>query len=139
MTMKQGYEDVFSELQSDYISLCLEYAENKAEEVFAYLYRTETMRMFNAFFRVDGRILAASQVDTSCSEDEFMEVGRDDISKLEEICREYDTATPNELKIHYDAISRKYDAVVSYEDYSVKDKVTPFQVFMKWLKEEKEK
>ena len=32
MTMKQGYEDVFSELQSDYISLCLEYAENKAEE-----------------------------------------------------------------------------------------------------------
>ena len=26
-----------------------------------------------------------------------------------------------------------------YEDYSVKDKVTPFQVFMKWLKEEKEK
>ncbi len=34
--MKQGYEDVFSELQSDYISLCLEYAENKAEDVFAF-------------------------------------------------------------------------------------------------------
>ena len=34
--MKQGYEDAFMDLQSDYISLCLEYAEGHAEEVFAY-------------------------------------------------------------------------------------------------------
>ena len=36
--MKKGYEDAFSDLQSEYISLCLEYAEGKAEEVFAYLW-----------------------------------------------------------------------------------------------------
>lgn len=137
--MKQGYEDVFSKLQSEYISLCLEYAEGKAEEVYAYLYRTDTMRMFNAFFRSGGRILAASQMQTTCNDEEFMEAGRDDISKLEEICREYEAELPNELKMHYDVKTGKYEANVSYENYSIKDKVTPMQVFMKWLKEEREK
>ena len=137
--MKKGYEDAFSDLQSEYISLCLEYAEGKAEEVFAYLYRTETMRMFNVFFKCNGKIFAASQLDTSCNDEELMEAGRNDISKLEELCREYEAAAPNEIKMHYYVKTGKYDAEVAYEDYSIKDKVTPFQVFMKWLKEEKEK
>lgn len=137
--MKQGYEDAFMDLQSDYISLCLEYAEGQAEEVFAYLYRTETMRMFNAFFRSGGKILAASQMPTTCNDEEFMQVGRDDISRLEEICHEYEAAPPNEIRMHYDVKTGRYDADVSYEDYSIKDKVTPMQVFMKWLKEEKQK
>lgn len=137
--MKQGYEDAFSNMQSEYISLCMEYAEGKAEEVFAYLYRTDTMRMFNAFFRSDGKILAASQMQTDCNDDEFLQVGRDDIFMLEEICRKYEVAIPNEIKMHYDVKTGKYDADVSYEDYSIKGKVTPMQVFMKWLKEEKER
>ncbi len=137
--MKPGYEEAFSNLQSDYISLCLEYAEGKAEEVFAYLYRTETMRMFNVFFRSDGKILAASQLVTSCNDEELMETGRNDISKLEEICSEYEAAVPNEIRMHYDVKTGKYDAEVAYEDYSIKDKVTPFQVFMNWLKEERVK
>lgn len=84
--MKPGYEDALTDLQSEYISLCLEYAEGMAEEVFAYLYRTNTMRMFNAFFRSDGKILAASQLPSSCSDEEFLDLGRDDISKLEALC-----------------------------------------------------
>jgi hypothetical protein len=41
--------------------------------------------------------------------------------------------------MRYDVKTGQYDADVSYEDYSIKDKVTPMQVFMKWLKEEKQK
>ncbi len=137
--MKPGFEDAFSELQSEYISLCLEYAEGKAEEVFAYIYRTKTMRMFNVFYRSEGRIVAASQLDTSCNDDEFFQMGRDDISKLEEICGKYESKLPNEIKMHYDVKTGKYDADISYKEYSIKDKVTPMQVFMKWVKDEKEK
>lgn len=59
------------------------------------------------------------------------------ISELEHICREYEVETPNEIKIHYDVSSRKMDATISYEDYSIKDKVTPFEVFIKWYKYER--
>ena len=65
--------------------------------------------------------------------------GRDDISRLEEVCREYEAEVPNELKMHYDANTGKYDADISYEDYSIKDKVTPMQVFMGWIREERAK
>ena len=134
--MKPGYEDALTDLQSEYISLCLEYAEGTAEEVFAYIYRTNTMRMFNAFFRSDGKILAASQLPSSCSDEEFLDLGRDDISKLEALCEKYEAPVPNEIKMQYNAKTGKFDAHMSYEDYSVKDKTTPMTVFMNWLKEE---
>ena len=137
--MKQGYEDAFSDLLSEYISLCLEYTEGKAEEIFAYIYRTGTMRMFNAFFRSEGKIVSASQLDTTCNDDEFLQTGRNDISRLEEICAEYEAALPNEIKMHYDVKTGEYDSDISYENYSIKNRVTPMQVFMSWLKEEKNK
>ncbi len=135
--MKTGYEDALSEYQTNCVQLCLEYAEGNAEEIFIYMYRTETLRMFNVFFKSKGNIVSANQLDTSCSDDELLEVGRNDISELEHICREYEVETPNEIKIHYDVSSRKMDATISYEDYSIKDKVTPFEVFIKWYKYER--
>ena len=135
--MKPGYEDALSGLMTDYVSLCMEYAEGHAQEVFAYVYRTGTMRMFNAFFRSDGKILAASQLPSSCSDEEFLEVGRNDITRLEDICREYEANTPNEIRMYYNAGTGEFHSDISYEDYSIKDKVTPMEVFMGWLKEEK--
>ena len=120
--MKQNFENAFSSVQSDYISLCLEYAEGKAEEIFCYVYSTETMRMFNAFFRSGDKILTANQMPSSCSDDEFLEMGRKDISKLEEVCKEFEAERPNELKMHYDVRTGKFDARVSYENYSIKNK-----------------
>ncbi|MBO4637066.1 MAG: hypothetical protein J5685_07960 [Clostridiales bacterium] len=137
--MKQGFEDAFSRVQSEYISLCLEYAEGKAEEIFAYVYRTETMRMFNVFYRSEGKILTASQIPTSCSDDELLEAGRNDISNLEKVCKEFEAEIPNELKMHYDVRTGKFDASVSYEDYSIKNKKTPMEVFMGWIKAERSK
>lgn len=137
--MKPGFEDAFSDLQSEYISLCMEYAEGQAEEVFAYVYRTETLRMFNAFFRSGGRVLSAGQLPSSCSDDEFLELGRSDISKLERICSEYEAETPNEIKMHYDVSTGRFDAHISYENYSVKNKTTPMEVFLRWFREERSK
>ena len=85
----------------------------------------------------EGKILAASQQPSTCSDDEFIDVGRNDISKIEDVCREYDAPIPNELKLCYDVRTCKFDADISYEDYSVKGKVTPFEVFMTWLRKEK--
>ena len=66
-----GFEDAFTEIQSDYISLCLEYVGNDADEVFAYIYQTSGMRMFNAFFRKDGKVFSAGQLGSEEASDEF--------------------------------------------------------------------
>lgn len=61
----------------------------------------------------------------------------DDVSKPEEICQEYEASVPNEQKMYYDVKTGKFQADISYENYSIKNKVTPMEVFMKWLKDKK--
>ncbi len=34
--MKKVFEDMFSELQADMVSICMEYVEEKAEKIFIY-------------------------------------------------------------------------------------------------------
>lgn len=48
--MKKIYEDEFMELQADFISLCLEVAEQKVNKVYAYCSIEKKSKMFNAFF-----------------------------------------------------------------------------------------
>ena len=135
--MKEGFEKVFTDVQADYISLCLEYAENDADEVFAYVYQTPGMRMFNAFFRRDGKILSAGQLGSEQQSDEFLETGRNDISRLLDVCERYEHPCPNEMKLYYNVRTKRFNAKCGYEDYSVKNKVTPFEVFLAWLRSEK--
>ncbi|EWM52146.1 hypothetical protein [Ruminococcus flavefaciens] len=134
-----GFEDAFTDIQSEYISLCLEYVNNDVDEVFAYIYQTRSMKMFNAFFKKDGKILSAGQLGTEEASDEFLEVGRDDISKIVDVCDKYEHKCPNELKLVYNVKTKKFDAELGYEDYSEKEKVTPFEVFLNWFRAEKAK
>lgn len=137
--MKKGFEDSFTDIQSDYISLCLEYGGENIDKVFAYVYQTDTLRMFNAFFEKEGDIVAAGAIGTNEEADEFMSVGRDDIDKLRAVCEEYDQKCPNEIRMIYDVKTGKYDATLGYEDYSIKDKTTPMTEFLNWYRSEKKK
>ena len=137
--MKEGFEKEFTDVLSEFISLCLEYAADETEKVFAYIYRTEKVRMFNAFFRRDGKILSAGQLGTDEESDAFMQKGRNMISRIIEVCEEYEQACPNELKLTYDVPAKNFDVKAGYEDYTVKEKVTPFEVFLEWFRGEKKK
>lgn len=48
--MTRKYEDVFMELQSEFIALCLEVAEQDVDEIYAYCSIEKKSKMFNAFF-----------------------------------------------------------------------------------------
>ena len=132
-----GFEDSFADVQSDYISLCLEYGGENVHKVFAYVYQTDSLRMFNAFFEKDGSIIAAGNIGTYEEADEFMSVGRDDIDKIRTVCEKYGQKCPNEIRMIYDVKTKQYDATVGYENYSLKDKTTPMTEFLNWYRSEK--
>lgn len=48
--MHKVFEDEFMDAQSQIISLCLEFADNKADKVYAYGSIEEKSISFNAFF-----------------------------------------------------------------------------------------
>ena len=129
-----GFEDSFADVQSDYISLCLEYGGENVHKVFAYVYQTDSLRMFNAFFEKDGSIIAAGNIGTDEEADEFMSVGRDDIDKIRAVCEKYGQKCPNEIRMIFDVKTKQYDATVGYEDYSLKDKTTPMTEFLNWYR-----
>lgn len=49
--MKKNFEDAFMELQSEYVSLCLELLGNTVEKVYIYLSIEDKSQLFNVFVK----------------------------------------------------------------------------------------
>ena len=132
-----GFEDAFTDLQSEVVSLCLEFLANanvNAEKIYIYIYQTKRQRMFNAFFNVAGSVVSAGEIGTEEQSDEFLDVGTDDIERLIALCDKYQHPCPNEFKLVYDVKSKNFDSHYGYEDYSEKDEVDSVDVFLEWIK-----
>ena len=137
--MITGFEDAFTDVQSEFISLCLEFVDNDADEIYVYIYRTETEKTFNAFFKKDNRVLSAGEIGTDEQSDEFLMTGMRDIRKLVEVCDKYEHKCPNEFKLTYNTATKHFDAEYRYKEYTTKDKVTAVNVFINWLNNERNK
>lgn len=137
--MNKSFEDEFLEVQAQIISLCVEFAENKADKVYAYGSIEEHSISFNAFFNIDGKIKTTNQIvtDTDMIWD-FLDLGQSDLEKLIKICTRYGKSVPTELKMIYDCKSGKIDAKYQYESIcSAKTGVDASEIFMEWLDLEK--
>ena len=137
--MNKSFEDEFLEVQTQIISLCVEFAENKADKVYAYGSIEENSISFNAFFNIDGKIKTTNQIvtDTDMIWD-FLDLGQSDLEKLIKICAHHERPVPTELKMIYDCKSGTIDAKYKYESIcSAKTGIDASEIFMKWLDIEK--
>ena len=106
--MARVYEDEFMEVQSQIVSLCVEFAGNRADKVYAYGSIEESSISFNAFFNIDGQIKTTNNI--SADPDaiwDFLDLGESDLEKIRQICIHYGKPVPTELKIIYDCKSGK--------------------------------
>ena len=133
--MERIFEDEFTDLQADYISLCLEFTEKKVDEIYVYIYRNDGMRMFNAFFTKNGKFVSTADIADDDFVYEFLDVGMDDIHKFVELCEEFGKPCPNEFKLIYNVNSGSFDADYGYEDYSINGKTSGMEEFEAWADE----
>ncbi len=137
--MNKVFEDDFLDVQSRIIALCVEFADNKADKVYAYGSIEENSISFNAFFNIDGEIKTTNQIaaDTDAIWD-FLELGESNLEKLKQICAHHERPVPTELKMIYDCKSGTIDTKYKYESIcSAKTGVDASEIFMKWLDIEK--
>ena len=80
--MKEGFEDAFTDLQSEYISLCLEVCGPAADEIDALIYQDERTRSFNAFFVENGEVKTAEDYADPDLVHQFLKLGTADIVRL---------------------------------------------------------
>lgn len=135
--MKKGFEDAFMDIQSGLISLCLEAAAIEVDKVYAYASIEEKSQMFNAFFLVDGEIKTVNQVNTDNSMiRQFLKLGTADLNKVRTVCASYEAPQPTEMKLYYDANTRKFHAQYKYDSVCNESSgLSSGQVFMAWIDE----
>ena len=143
------FEDQLMEIQSDMISLSLEYVENKAEIVYIYVVLEDGLVSFDVFYKIGGFISEKSDVNEYLSEKindsddiqfSLLEYGIEDAEKIEVLFEENSKEVPTEIRLVYDVKNNslksnyRYDAMYEKnEDLSVSD------VFESWIQEEKSK
>ena len=147
--MNRVFEDQLMEIQSDMISLSLEYVENKAEIVYIYVVLEDGLVSFDVFYKIGGFISEKSDVNEYLSEKindsddiqfSLLEYGIEDAEKIEVLFEENSKEVPTEIRLVYDVKNNSlksnyiYDAMYEKnEDLSVSD------VFEAWIQEEKSK
>lgn len=147
--MKKTFEDCFAEIQKDMISICLEYANYKADAVYIYATCEGGVISSDYFFKINSQIWARHKLNeidpneydvSSSRQNACLDVLIEDIQKITKICQEYDQSMPTEIKLIYEVNSHKVDAKYCYENvYSDSATMTDDDVAEAWFEEEKKK
>lgn len=150
--MSKVFEDYFSELQTDMVSICLEYVENKADIIYIYCSFEEGVISSDYFYCINNKVvrkhklndaitmdLGKFRYDTSVARQKsVMYIINEDIEKLYKICNQYNNEMPTEIKLVYDVNKNslkadyKYDLVYSNDPIKTADDIA-----LEWFEEVK--
>ncbi|RHS52002.1 hypothetical protein DW959_10470 [Clostridium sp. AM46-21] len=136
--MLKGFEDAFTDLQSEFVSLCMEYTNGNVDKIYIYIYQDASQKMFNAIFVKGKDVISAGNFADDEASDEFLSIGTKDINKLVELCDKYQQKCPNEYKLEFDVATNKFDTSYRYDNYT-KCGISPVSELMSWYGEIKER
>lgn len=134
------FEDQLMEIQSDMISLSLEYVENKAEIVYIYVVLEDGLVSFDVFYKIGGFISEKSDVNEYLSEKindsddiqfSLLEYGIEDAEKIEVLFKENSKEVPTEIRLVYDVKNNSLESNYIYDAMYEKMKIYQYQMFLK--------
>ncbi|MBL5804593.1 MULTISPECIES: immunity protein YezG family protein [Heyndrickxia] len=142
------FEDRFSELQADMISICMEYIEERADKVYVYASCEESTISSKYFYLINNKYVKPHKVNDALangderynvsSERQFMvlDILNEDIEKIKELCLDYEKDMPTEMKLIYDVKSGKFKAEYKYDlVYTNHETKTARQIADEWFDE----
>ena len=121
------FEDRFSELQADMISICMEYVENRADKVYVYASCEEDMISSSFFYLINNKYVECHKVNDALGNEEekydvspermfqVLQIIGEDIEEIETLCKRIRKDMPTEMKLIYDAKSGKFKAEYKYD------------------------
>ena len=146
------FEDYFSEIQEDIVSICLEYVEGRAEKIYIICSFESNVISHYYFYKVNGVVVRKHRLNDVISENEkpydvsvnvqsqVADIIDDDIKALIKLCRENNRDMPTEIKLVYDIKANKLNADYSYEPvYSNSRTKTADTISDEWFEEMKAK
>ena len=142
------FEEIFSELQADMISICMEYVEDRADKVYVYASCEEGIISSGFFYLINNKYVECHKVNDALengderydvsTERGFMvlDIINDNVEKIKVLCEEYERDLPTELKLIYDTKSGKLQAEYKYDlIYTNDDVKTAHHIANEWFEE----
>ena len=124
---KMIFEDYFSEIQADMVSICLEYVQGKADKIYIYTCFEPRIVSLGYFFVINGKLLQRHEITQELPEcdielqEQVDEVIMEDLYKLNDVCTQFNQPMPTEIKMVYDvkknslSVNYQYDLILSSE------------------------
>lgn len=148
--MTKVFEDEFMDWQADMVANAREYIDDRAEKIYLYGSIENGRYSFNLFFKIHNKIVTMNKVNTilDAGEQEYdldsdrrwnvLQLGTEDLIKIEEVCKKYEKPMPTQFKLYYDVQKNSLKAKYQYELlYSNDDDLDPSDIFMAWYEEVK--
>ncbi|MBD8035097.1 immunity protein YezG family protein [Solibacillus merdavium] len=142
------FEDIFSELQADMISICMEYVEDRADKVYVYASCEEGVISSNFFYLINNKYVKSHKLNDALEEGDerydvstergfmVLDIINDNVGKIKMLCKEYERDMPTELKLIYDNKSGKLQAEYKYDlIYTNDDIKTARHIANEWFEE----
>ena len=133
--MIKGFEDTFTDLQSEFVSLCMEYTNGSVDKIYIYIYQSDTQIFFNAFFAKDKKIYLLNNWFDDDQINDFFDCGVEDVDNIVEVCDTYDGKCPYEFKLSYNVKTKSFDAKYNYDDIAMENDVDLVDIYKEWQKE----
>src|SRR5690625_464713 len=142
--MTKQFEDYFSELQADMVSICMEYIESKVDDIYIYCSYELNMYAFDVFFKAQDMVVHTHklneiypEIDTSIERQKAMiNIGNQNLKLINDICGEYNHDMPTEIKLHYNVKENSLQAKYKYDlVYSNRENLSYHDILDEWFEE----
>jgi hypothetical protein len=148
--MVKIFEDEFMDWQADMVDIAKEYIESRAEKIYLYGSIEKGRYFFNLFFKLNNKIVLMGQVNNVLNEGEkifdissdrqlsVLQIGLEDLQKVEEVCSKYEQPVPTQYKLFYNVTENSLKTKYEYDlMYSNSDNYDTQDIFMSWYEEVK--
>jgi hypothetical protein len=148
--MAKVFEDYFSELQTDMVSICLEYVDDKADKIYIYCSFESGVVSCDYFYEIKGTVFERHKLNDADSsafggykydvsaerQSGVLSIINEDILKLADLCKNYGKAQPTEIKLIYNVSKNSLDAKYKYDMvYSNDPDKTADDIAQEWFDE----
>ncbi|KGX89951.1 hypothetical protein N781_08670 [Pontibacillus halophilus JSM 076056 = DSM 19796] len=148
--MGKVFEDYLAELQVDMVAICLEYVEDKAEDIFIYCSYEPKVYAFDVFYKINGNLVlkhnlndaidgtgGSNKYDTSEERQEAMlDIGLKNLKEINKTCEDFGRQMPTEIKLHYNVSNNSLKASYKYDlIYSNHNDLMSDDIFDDWFEE----
>lgn len=120
------FEDKFGGLQTDIISVSMEYVEDRADKVYVYGSFSEDTTFGNFFYLINNQYVERHKLNdvleggdtrynvSTKRQDVVLEVINDDMDQMQSLCKKHDQPMPTEMRLVYDVKNDDLKADYTY-------------------------